>query len=251
MTGRAGNAWQDTIRIDMHVHSRYSPDSAVDPERIVSSWERSGILPVVCDHNTTMGSERVSRAIAERDPDIPGILAEEISTEDGEIIGVFLTEEIPAGLPAAETLDIIRDQGAVSIVPHPFCTYRSSAIRTATLREIAGRIDIVEGYNGRMLRDDENVRARVFAREIGRPVSVGSDAHTALELGRNYVITEPFDSPRGLVRALRSSRPIFRLSGHHVHYMTKVIRKLKWLERTVPGARERVASVPRTVENAG
>lgn len=69
-------------------------------------------------HNTITGSVRAFKKICAKDPNIPVIVAEEILTSEGEIIGLFLQEEIPAFLSAEETLDRIRDQGALSIVPH-------------------------------------------------------------------------------------------------------------------------------------
>ena len=52
-----------------------------------------------------------------QDPDLPLVFAEEIATREGEIIGLFLTEEIPPGLPAAETLDLIHGQGGLTLDP--------------------------------------------------------------------------------------------------------------------------------------
>jgi predicted metal-dependent phosphoesterase TrpH len=114
----------------MHIHSHYSLDSAIPVTAIVKCFRRTGILPLVCDHNSITGAEKVFGEICAADPAIPRILAEEIMTADGEIIGLFLTEEIPPFLSADETLDRIHDQGALSIVPHPFCSYLSTGFST-------------------------------------------------------------------------------------------------------------------------
>lgn len=217
----------DTIRFDMHLHSRYSPDAVTDVRTIVRGWTHHGILPLVCDHNTTRGGEKVYACIREHDPDVPAILANEIMTSEGEIIGLFLNEEIPAFLSAQETLDRIEEQGALSIVPHPFCTYRSSAIKTATLHEIIDRIDIVEGYNARILCAEENRQARDFAALHNKPISVGSDAHTPFELGRNWMELEPFDSPAGLMKSICHATPTFRSTNTPVHVLTKMVKIAK------------------------
>lgn len=224
------------LRFDMHVHSVYSLDSVNSIRTIVQSWRKNQVLPLVCDHDTIRGSVEVSAAIRETDPDVPVILAEEIMTRDGEIIGAFLTEEVPPGLSAEETLDEIRDQGAVSVVPHPFCTYRKSTINRQALLHVAGRLDCIEGYNARVLRGDGNRMAVEFADRYMKPVSAGSDAHTPFELSRNYLSIRPFSTPRELLRNLSDVRISFPGANPRVHYITKLVKAFRSLERVTSAA---------------
>jgi predicted metal-dependent phosphoesterase TrpH len=210
-----------TVRFDMHVHSRYSSDSITPIRSIVESWERFGVLPLVCDHNTITGSVKVYREICVKDPSVPMILAEEILTSDGEIIGAFLNEEIPPYLSAEETLDSIRDQGAVAIVPHPFCSFRSSVIRAAVLDRIVHRVDIIEGFNGMAVCERDNYTARRYAVLHNKPVSAGSDAHTPEQLGLTYVALQAFSSPAELIRALRTAEIHFRRAFPTTHPLNR------------------------------
>ncbi|WFN33717.1 PHP domain-containing protein [Methanogenium sp. S4BF] len=212
------------IRLDMHVHSYYSSDASNSPKTIADGWKKYGILPIVCDHNSILGAEETYRLIREQSPDVPVILAEEILTSEGEIIGLFLNEEVPAYLTAAETLDIIRDQGAISIVPHPFCTYRSTAIRRDTLMELVGRIDIIEGYNARNVTLEANVLAQRLADEWMKPVSVGSDAHTPFELFSSYVGIEPFETPGELILNLLTAEVRYRKVHSSLHGISRLIK---------------------------
>lgn len=214
----------DHIRLDMHVHSHYSSDASNSPKTIAKGWTKHGVLPIVCDHNSIRGAEATYRLIREQSPDVPFILAEEILTSEGEIIGLFLNEEVPAFLTAAETLDIIRDQGAISIVPHPFCTYRSTAIRRDTLKELGGRFDIIEGYNARNVLSQADIEAQRFAKKWMKPVSVGSDAHTPFELCSSYAMTEPFFSPEELIRNLRTADVRFRRVHSSLHRISRLIK---------------------------
>lgn len=226
----AGERQEDcpgTVMFDMHVHSMYSNDSITDVRTIVRSWEKTGILPLVCDHDCIKGSEKVYEEIRRIDPDIPIILAEEVLTSDGEIIGAFLNEEIPPGLRADETLDLIEDQGAVSIVPHPFCTFRSTAIDREVLRRSSGRIDIIEGYNARTPSESENLMGRVFAKKFGKPVSVGSDAHTPVELARNYIRMKEFGTPAELIRNLPDGRACFSPAPAEVNEFTILFKRIR------------------------
>ncbi|MBN1432264.1 MAG: PHP domain-containing protein [Methanomicrobiaceae archaeon] len=216
-----------TVMFDMHVHSVYSNDSINEVRTIVRAWEKTGILPLVCDHDSIKGSQKVYEAIREIEPDIPEIWAEEILTADGEIIGAFLNEEISPGLGADETLDIIQEQGALSIVPHPFCTYRTTAIDRRVLERIGDRIDIIEGYNARTPDARENSMGRTFAKKNGKPISAGSDAHTPVELARNYIIIKEFGNPSELIRNIRDGEILFTPAPAEVHEFTILFKKMR------------------------
>lgn len=214
----------ERIRLDMHVHSHYSSDATTTPETLARSWKQNGVLPIVCDHNSIRGAEATYALIRKESPDVPTILAEEILTSEGEIIGLFLNEEVPAYLSAAETLDIIRDQGAISIVPHPFCTYRSTAIRRDTLMDLVDRIDIIEGYNARNVTRQANIMAQRLAEDWLKPVSVGSDAHTPFELCSSYAMIEPFRTPGELIVNLFNADVRYRKVHHSLHMVSRSIR---------------------------
>lgn len=241
--GERKERFSGTTRFDMHVHSVYSNDSITDIKTIVRSWEKTGILPLVCDHDTLMGSKKVYAEIRRNDPDIPLILAEEILTSDGEIIGAFLNEEVPPGLRADETLDIIEDQGALSIVPHPFCTFRSTTIDRKILSEISDRVDIIEGFNARTPGGEENHMGRVFAKSCGKPVSVGSDAHTPVELSRNYITIESFSTPAELIRNIRSAGICFMPAPKRVREFTIFLKRLQKESSSSNTINKKIASI--------
>jgi predicted metal-dependent phosphoesterase TrpH len=199
---RAGCTRPDLWKFDMHVHSVFSGDSLNEPEMIVNNFQKTGVIPLVCDHNMTAGSEVVSPAIRKIDPEIPEILAEEIMTREGEVIGLFLTGFVPSFLDIRDTMDIIHDQGGLVLVPHPFCSFRGSTLWEDEGSEAIEGIDIVEGYNGRIARARDNAAAREFAGRHGKPVSVGSDAHRPQDLGKDWLELEPFSTPQELMKSL-------------------------------------------------
>jgi hypothetical protein len=227
------------VRFDMHLHSCYSSDSSIPVNTIVKCYQRTGILPLVCDHNSTAGSERVYDILCKSDPDLPSIIAEEILTSEGEIIGLFLQEEIPALLSPEETLDAICDQGALALVPHPFCSYRMSALRKDAMDRIIDRIDIIEGFNSRVLDDWENALARAYAGRCNKPVSAGSDAHTSFELSRTYLSIEPFSEPKELMKGLPGASIHYNHMNPAIHTVTKLVkagRKIGLLQTPSPGS---------------
>ena len=217
-------SYQDSIFFDMHLHSCYSSDSSIPVKNIVQSYQRTGILPLVCDHNRVTGSERVYDILCKNDPDLPRILAEEIMTSDGEIIGLFLQQEIIPYLSAEETLDEIRAQGALSIVPHPFCSYRSCALKKDVMDQIIDHIDIIEGFNGRVTDDRDNAVAQGYAIQRWKPVSAGSDAHTSFELGRTYLSLEPFTDQSELMNVLPKASVHYRHTNPAIHTVTRLVK---------------------------
>lgn len=134
------------------------------------------------------------------------IVGQEVRTAAGDLIGLYLDQPVPAGLPAVETAQRIRDQGGVVGVPHPFDRFRSSAGRrsgAAELDELLDVADYVEVYNARVLGGRGNQRAADTAHERGLPGVAVSDAHTVLEVGVSYTIADgPIDSADDLRAAL-------------------------------------------------
>ncbi|HMA05281.1 MAG TPA: PHP domain-containing protein [Methanomicrobiales archaeon] len=230
-TGRSSSEPRgDLLRIDMHVHSSYSQDSIIPPKTIFQSWKRTGIIPLVCDHDSLEGSLRVMRAIHAENTGIPRVLAEEVTTREGEIIGLFLSEEIPPGLSAADTLDRIHGQGGLSLVPHPFCDYRSKVLRAGTRNALVEKIDLVEGHNARTISGEEDRLGIIFASEMGIPFTVGSDAHIPFELGRVWMEVPPFDGPRELLKGLAGAPFSFRRVTRGVHLFTHLVKGVRKLQ---------------------
>ena len=70
-------------RIDLHIHTLFSPDSLMEPEELVSRCLGTGLNCIaVTDHNTIEGAQEVQRLAI-----IRVILGEEIKSSGGEIIG--------------------------------------------------------------------------------------------------------------------------------------------------------------------
>lgn len=207
------------IRVDLHNHTHYSPDSILSPERFVRECLRRGLDCVaVTDHNTIRGA-LVVREIA----DFPVIVGEEIRTADGEIIGLFLEEEVPRGLSGRETIERIKEQGGLVGIPHPFDRTRR-ALREDQMRALVDRIDYIEALNARIVFPGNNRQAQEFAREHGLPMSPGSDAHSAGEVGRVYAEVRPFDGVADFKEALRGAALQGRLSSPFIHLISRYAR---------------------------
>jgi predicted metal-dependent phosphoesterase TrpH len=210
----------DVIKIDMHVHTAHSRDSLLSPETVVERCRQKGLgAVVIADHNTTTGALAV-RSMAP----FPVIVGQEVSTSQGEVIGLFLEAEVARGLSAADTIASIREQGGLAGVPHPFDRFRGETLSRRVLEEMAGELDFVEGFNSRVTLPWDNRRARQFAQGKGLPCSAGSDAHSPDELGRAFVEMAPFEDKEEFLSNLAKGRIVGSLSPFWVHFISVYAR---------------------------
>jgi hypothetical protein len=189
------------MKLDMHGHTYWSRDSQLRLEDLERAIQRTG-LDAVCitDHNEIGGAlELMARGTVRV---IPG---EEIRTSEGEIIGLFLKEKIPARLSPQETISAIREQGGVVYIPHPLDRFRGSRLRPAALASVLEQVDVLEVFNARNMLTGDNTRALQFARTRSLRRGAGSDSHTAYEVGHAYVELAEFQTPAELLAALDSA----------------------------------------------
>jgi predicted metal-dependent phosphoesterase TrpH len=209
----------DRIRLDMHMHTEYSRDSRVALADF-AELARKAQLGAVCitDHDTIDGGLR----LREMDTGLQVIVGEEITTAEGELVGLYLETKVAAGLTAEHTIDLIHDQGGLAYVPHPFSRNRRRHLRRSALERVAPKLDIVEVFNAREVASSSNLLALEFARAHDLPGGVGSDSHRPIEIGRAYVDIAPFVTPQELLIALREGEVTGALSGIGIHVRTWV-----------------------------
>lgn len=217
-------------RVDLHSHTRFSPDSRMGLEDIVRTCEMAGIdVLATTDHHTAEGALKLQAWTKEHDTDLEVIVGEEIMTGAGEIIGLYLQESIESPCSLGEAVDAIRDQDGLFLLQHPFDPIRNG------LGEKAWDTtpDIVEVFNARTRLDSANRKAREFAEERGLPMVSCSDAHTLGEFGSAYTEVPTFDAsdPGALLGAIDEGRMVGNTSPVwvSVHSMlAKGLRKLGW-----------------------
>jgi len=211
------------LRVDLHIHTHRSSDSLMQMESIIGCALARGVSGLaITDHNIVYcNAETQKLQSASSVRIIPG---EEIRTLEGEIIGLFLQEQIPRRLSAEETISRIREQGGLVYIPHPFDRLRRSRLRRETLLRVASRVDIVEVFNSRVTFARDNALAAEFAAHYGLARGAGSDAHLPCEIGMATVEIPEFASPSEFMNALASGRVVARLSNPLVHLVTTLTK---------------------------
>jgi predicted metal-dependent phosphoesterase TrpH len=219
------------IRVDCHNHTYYSPDSILSPKTMLWRARRRGLNVIaVTDHNTVRGGLVAQELAAKRFPEVRVVVGEEVRTADGEVLGLFLSQDVPRGLSAVETIERIHSQGGLAGAPHPFDPYRSG-LRAEGLRLVEGKLDFIEGLNARMVRGENNDQAQEFAKAHNMPMSAASDAHSPREIARCYVDMPDFGTPAQFLESLRAGKLQGQLSSPLIHLVSRYAmlrRALGW-----------------------
>ena len=228
-TGRSSLEERSWIVADLHLHTSWSHDCSIEVDDLIDHAEAQGLGAIaVTDHNVIGGAlEAVERARSRRLTVIPG---EEVKTADqGEVIGLFLREEIPRGMSFGDTIAAIRAQGGLVYLPHPFD--RMHAIpKPETLHRHLAEIDVLEVYNARLLFEAYNEEALRFARKYNLTPGAGSDAHVLAGVGTGAVRMRRFSGPEEFLVSLHDAEVLRRPKS------LVYLQGLKWVAQ----AKERV-----------
>ena len=210
------------IIADLHMHTSWSHDCSIEVEELLDHAEAEGLGAIaITDHNVFGGAqEAVARA---RGRDLIVIPGEEVKTDDqGEVIGLFLREEIPRGMSFAETVAAIREQEGIVYLPHPFDRMHAIPF-PATVHRHLHEIDVLEVYNARLLFEGYNDEAVRFARKYGLPAGAGSDAHVLQGVGTGALRMRSFDGPEEFLHSLRTAEVLRRPKS------LAYLQSLKWV----------------------
>jgi predicted metal-dependent phosphoesterase TrpH len=216
------------LKADLHIHSRYSMDCSTQLEKIIKRCQKLKIDCIaIADHGTAEGGLEMQKIAP-----FKVIVAEEILTTQGEIMGMFLKETIPSGITPQEAIKRIREQGALVNIPHPFETIRGSALKDNTIDEIAEDIDLMEVLNSRSPFPANTNKAKAFAQQHNIPGGAGSDAHIIAEIGNAYIEIPDFNTPAEFLKSVAQGKIYGKRSNIFVHVPTTLARlKAKIIRR--------------------
>ncbi len=210
------------LKADLHIHTEYSMDCRTSLHQIIGRCVETGIDCIaVTDHGTAEGALKMRELAPFRI-----IVGQEVLTEAGELMGLFLKETVPNKLTVEDTIKIIRSQGGLVAIPHPLDRLRTSALHGSDPAKLLPKVDILEAFNARDLMARNTDRVRDLAKKYHLRVSCGSDAHTAEEIGRTYMEMEYFKTPQDFLRSLSNGKIVGRKSSILVHVTSTVTHLL-------------------------
>jgi predicted metal-dependent phosphoesterase TrpH len=208
----------DVLWSDFHIHSRYSYDSILSVESLLSRAKRVGLERIaVTDHNSIQGGIKAKEA--SRGSGLEVIVGSEVKTDCGDIIGLYLHDEIRE-VRCDRVIEEIRSQGGLVVLPHPYRGHYS-------VYELAKKVDFIEIWNSKC-SVEANVLAQELASSVNKKVICGSDAHSLSEIGSvkiksdlsRYSLSEP---------SILRTTPTWILKKDHIVHMVKkhIVKRLE------------------------
>jgi len=202
------------LKGDFHIHTKYSMDCSNELEDIIKRCLKLGLTCIaIADHDAAAGALELQKIAP-----FKVIVAEEILTYDGEVMGMFLKERIASGIPIGKAIAAIKEQGGLVNIPHPFDPMRGLRLDEDEFNKLAPQIDLIEVFNARVLSAQTNKEAVSFAKEHNLPGTAGSDSHSIGEIGSVAVELNDFNSPAEFLTALKTAKIVGRRASPFVHF---------------------------------
>lgn len=217
-------------KIECHVHTIASKDSIQTkyPMLLMCKLKKIDCLAIT-DHNEIWYAQKHKNFFKKHNIDI--IIGEEIFTSEGEIIGLFLTKKIEPGLTAKETIKLIKEQGGMVYIPHPYDPNREKTVLDRKIiEENIKKIDFIEGHNGRNICTKTSEKQLEIVSDLSARMINGSDAHTFYELGRNFCYIDSYEKEhfiRNIEKANFHKSKCIKLA----HINTKIVKILKMITK--------------------
>ena len=191
------------LKMDSHIHSKYSPDSESKLEDIIEASKNRNIdIIAISDHNTVDGTSEIIKKT--KNTDILAIPSIEISSSKGHILGFGCEETVPRDLSVEDTIDRIHDLGGLAIIPHPYCFYRHGLLHNKDYKGL--KIDAIETKNARFIIGYCNRKAKKLSEKENLPGLGASDAHYYKFVGDCYSLIDCEKDIDSVMKAIKNNR---------------------------------------------
>jgi predicted metal-dependent phosphoesterase TrpH len=206
------------VKVDLHIHSKYSFDSVSDPKLILRMAKRKKLDAVsITDHNNMLfySKELIS--------DITVIRGMEIRTQYGDIIGLFLNEEIKTR-NFLEVIQDIKEQGGISLLPHPY-------VRNIDPNILLKYLDLVDIFNSRIKKQANDMSIKLLKKYMTKRLAC-SDSHNLLEIGDAYTkfedCADEYELKKALINKTKTiyGRQSFYHFSHGISFITSKFNQL-------------------------
>lgn len=189
---------------ELHCHTNYSKGTKIiheglnTPEQMVRQASKIGLsIMAVTDHNKIKGALEAKKYAKKYN--VLVIPSEEVSTKDGHMLAIGIQECIQPGLSIEESIDLVKQQGGVSIASHPF------DFRSEGLGDLAMKCHAVELFNAFNVERVANNKCLGFVQKHKLPYVAGSDAHSIDMLGYGRTIFKNKDID-AVIRDIKKGR---------------------------------------------
>ncbi len=190
------------LSADLHVHTSCSGDGESRVEEVLAAARTAGLDAIaLTDHDTIDGCRKAASLQCSDILVIPGV---EVSTRQGHLLALGVSNPVPKGLDVLETIAMVHEMGGVAILPHPFHRYRHGV--ALKMKEALEAADAIEVFNSRYILGGANRKAFRYARRLGKPMVAGSDAHNCRYIGYGRTLIDAECSVSGILEAIRKGK---------------------------------------------
>lgn len=193
---------QMNTKADLHFHTWYSIDSFIPPKTAVEMAIKRGIgVLAITDHDTIQGALAVQKYVAEHAIPLEVIIGEEIYTNGGHVVGLFLRKKVDSFQSLEKTLRDIKKQGGIAVIPHMMFDedplgeylyrYQVSIFDLMHRPQLLEHIDGVEIENFSLIEPDFGKKMRFLNTNLLRKAEIGaSDCHIVRNFGHAHTVFE-------------------------------------------------------------
>lgn len=213
------------LRCVIHCHTEYSPDSSWKIADVITQCQKNRIdVVAITDHDTIDGALALQ---ASAPKNLQVIIGQEISTAEGDLIGLFLNTKIKAHQSIKDSILEIRRQNGIAILPHPFDRLRRHAVGAIVSEAVKNDIDLIETFNARCLFSADNQNAQQFSEQNHIPGIATADAHFASELNNAVCVLDNCDSRDTFLQSVKHTKVEAQAAGLSVHLRTALVKIIK------------------------
>jgi len=216
------------LKIDLHVHTCYSDDATSSLEEVIFYAKKKGLDGIaITDHDTLKGARKASKLASKKEfIVIPGI---EVTTFQGHVLGLNVSEFIPQDLSLVETVEKIHEAAGIAIAAHPIVF-----IKSQIKQQIASASDLdgIEVINSSAFPFFLSTRlSQALAERLKLPQTAGSDAHLASEIGTAYTMIKADSDINEIIEAIRNGA--VTPFGRAISWETRIRRGALSLKRWI------------------
>jgi predicted metal-dependent phosphoesterase TrpH len=174
---------------DLHIHTIYSYDGTTSVHAVLRRARQIGLNVIaITDHDEINGALKTLELAVEYGVEvIPGI---EITTAEGDLLALNVTEIVPRDLSLIETVLRVRQLGGFCIAPHPMAggvgmksLNAYSILKALRNTDVAQTLIAIETYNATLIDKISNHYARILAERLEIAQTASSDAHVVEAIG--------------------------------------------------------------------
>ena len=208
----------------MHCHTKYSIDALPSLDKIFKQAKKRGLDGIaITDHDNTDGWSDAIEAAKKYNMQV--VLGEEIKSKNGDILALFIKEEIRMRKEDPEkVINKIHRQGGIAIIPHPF----DNANPFKNIEKYIDLADGIEVFNSRRFFNRDNKEAQEFYKKHPHLCfTAGSDAHAASGVGYAY-IESPADNLEDFKKDILNKKvKWFGQKAPMVYLLAPSVKKIK------------------------